>query len=295
MRPLRSLAPLIAAGAVFAFLSPAPATADVAVSTACGTPLSANEVDAIVDLSDTSTLSGTGLPRLESAIDRHRRITEILVAHRDWRGLFSIGLDAVEYQAVLPLQRDPAALPDRAWSPAISYDLLARYLRNLHAEFTGAPLDSAWGHYFTLTRECSASPARVAMAGYNAHLTVDLAHAVDTSATRPENIPDFYRIVDSIALKGDSIVTITESLYGADLGPLWRFYFVGEGLDRLAGNDQPSQSLLRAADSGYNTVTLANGFALQNPQLRPSTEQEIDGLWRVTDSALQTLSALGGL
>lgn len=295
MRPLRSLAPLIAAGAAFALLSPGTATADTAVSTACGTPLSANEIDDIVALSDTSTLSDTGLPRLESAIDRHRRITEILVVHRDWRGLFSIGLDAVEHEAVLPLQRDPAALPDRAWSPAISYDLLARYLRNLHAEFTGAPVDSAWSHYFALTRQCSASPARVAMAGYNAHLTVDLAHAVDTSGTRPEHVPHFYRIVDSIAIKGDSIVTLTRDRYDADLGPLWRFYFVGEGLDRLAGNDQPSRTLLRAADSGYNTVTLANGFALQNPQVRPSAEQEIDGLWRVTDSALQTLSDLGGL
>jgi len=295
MRSLRLFAPLVAVGAALALLPPATAAADASESTACGTPLNANEIDAIVALSDTSTLSGAGLPRLESAIDRHRRITEVLVAHQDWRGLFSIGLDAVEHEAVLPLQRDPAALPDRAWSPAISYDLLARYLRNLHAEFTGAPLDSAWGHYFTLTRECSASPARVAMAGYNAHLTVDLAHAVDTSATRPENIPDFYRIVDSIAVKGDSIVTLTENRYGAELGPLWRFYFVGEGLDRLAGNDQPSQSLLRAADSGYNTVTLANGFALQNPQLRPSTELEIDGLWRVTDGALRTLSDLGGL
>ena len=62
---------------------------------------------------------------------------------------------------------------------------------------------------------------------------------------------------------------LTKAEYDADLGPLWRFYFVGEGLDRLAGNSQPSELLLRAADSGYNTITLANGFALQNPQTRP--------------------------
>lgn len=294
MRSLRSLAPLAAAGVAFALLSPTPAEA-AAVSSACGTPLGPNEIQQIADLSDTSTLPGAGLTRLEHAVDRHRRITEILVAHRDRRGLFSAGLDAVEYQAVLPLQRDPTALPDRVWSPAISGDLLARYLRNVHAEFTGAPVDPGWANYFTLTRQCDASPARVAMAGYNAHLTVDLAHAVDTSGTRSENIPDFYRIVDSIALHGDSIIAVTKDLYGGDLGPLWRFYFVGEGLDRLAGNDQPSRALLRAADSGYNTVTLANGLALQNPQTRPPTEQEIDILWRATDAALQTLSDLGGL
>jgi len=295
MRSLRLFAPLVAVGAAFALHSPAHAAADTSVATACGTPLSTTEIADIVELSDTSTLSGTGLPRLEAAIDRHRRITDILVAHRDWRGLFSVGLNAVEYDAVLPLQRDPVALSDREWAPTISYDLLARYLRNLRAEFTGAPVDPAWANYFALTRQCAESPARVAMAGYNAHLTVDLAHAVDSSGTRHDNIPDFYEIVDSIAVKGDSIVTLTKALYGGDLGPLWRFYFVGEGLDRLAGNDQPSRLLLRAADSGYNTITLANGFALQNPQTRPAAEREIDALWRATDHALDILSDVGGL
>ncbi|PTR32225.1 hypothetical protein C8K36_1011277 [Rhodococcus sp. OK519] len=296
MRSLRLFAPLVAIGASFALLPPAHAAADGPVAAAaCGTALSANEIESIAGLSDTSTLPGSGLARLEAAIERHRRITDVLVAHRDWRGLFSVGLNAVEHEAVLPLQRDPAALPDRTWSPTISYDLLARYLRNLHAEFTGAPADPGWAHYFALARQCTASPARVAMAGYNAHLTVDLAHAVDTSGTRTENVPDFYRIVDSIAVKGESIVTLTRDVYDADLGPLWRFYFLGEGLDRLAGNDQPSQSMLRAADSAYNTITLANGFALQNPQIRPTAEQEMDGLWRATDGALQTLSDLGGL
>jgi len=257
--------------------------------------LSTSEIEQIASLSDASTLPGSGLARLEDAIDRHRRITDFLVAHRDWRGLFSVGLNAVEYEAVLPLQRDPAALSDRVWAPEISYDLLARYLRNLRAEFTGAPVDPPWANYFALTRQCSQSPARVAMAGYNAHLTVDLAYAVDSSGTRHENIPDFYRIVDSIAVKGDSIVTLTKDLYGGDLGPLWRFYFLGEGLDRVTGNDEPSRQLLRAADSGYNTITLANGFALQNPQTRPAAEQTIDALWRATDHALEVLSDLGGL
>lgn len=297
MRLRRLSASAATLAASFAFLSPGPAAADAVapVATACGTPLSTAEIEHITDLSDTSTLSGSGLALLETAIDRHRRITDILVAHRDWRGLFSVGLNAVEYEAVLPLQRDPTALSDRVWAPTISYDLLARYLRNLRAEFTGAPADPAWANYFALTRRCEESPARVAMAGYNAHLTVDLAYAVDSSGTRHENIPDYYEIVDSIAVKGDSIVTLTKALYGSDLGPLWRFYFVGEGLNRLAGNDQPSRLLLRAADSGYNTITLANGFALQNPQTRPAAEQEIDALWRATDNALDLLSDLGGL
>ncbi|MGF7123827.1 DUF5995 family protein [Rhodococcus sp. TAF43] len=298
MRTRRSPAPLIVVlGALLTVVAPGPAQADApqSVSTACGSPLSANEVDRVLELADTSTVPGSGLDRFEAAVERHREITDILVAHRDRRGLFSLGLNAVEHEAVLPLQRDPAALPDRRWSPAISYDLLARYLRNVHAEFSGTATDPAWANYFAMTRQCSLSPARVAMAGYNAHLTVDLAHAVATSGTTTDNVPDYYEIVDSIAVRGGSIVTLSKDLYGADLGPLWRFYFVGEGLDRLAGNSEPSKLLLRAADSGYNTITLANGFALQDPRTAQPADQEIDGLWRATDGALQTLSDIGGL
>lgn len=297
MKPMRLYPLTLALGITAAFLSPGSALAEPgeSLSTACGSQLSNAEVGRIAELSDVTTLNGAGLPPLETAVERHREITSILVSHHDWRGLFSIGLDAVEHEAVMPLQRDPAAFDNDEWAHSVSYELLRRYLVNVHAEFTGTLTDPAWNNYFTLTRQCDASPARVAMAGYNAHLTVDLAHAVAASGTTAEDVPDFYKIVDSIAVKGGSIVTLTKAEYDADLGPLWRFYFVGEGLDRLAGNSQPSELLLRAADSGYNTITLANGFALQNPQTRPGAEQEIDALWRTTDSALDVLSRLGGL
>ncbi|MDI9915834.1 DUF5995 family protein [Rhodococcus sp. IEGM 1379] len=287
----------IALGISITLLSPGFATAEPgeSLSVACGTPLAPGDVARIADLSDVTTLRGEGLERLETAVERHHQITTILVSHHDWRGLFSIGLDAVEHDAVMPLQRDPASFADAQWAHSVSYELLRRYLVNVHAEFTGTPTDPAWSNYFALTRQCGVSPARVAMAGYNAHLTVDLAHAVEASGTQPVDIPDYYKIVDSIAVKGGSIVTETKTEYNADLGPLWRFYFLGEGLDKLAGTSEPSQLLLRAADSGYNTITLANGFALQNPQTRAGTEQEIDSLWRTTDTALGVLSQVGGL
>jgi hypothetical protein len=297
MKSSRIVTTAIALSFTFALLLPGSVAADPGknLSIACGTPLTAGEVERIAYLSDVSTLHGEGLERLESAVERHHQITTILVSHHDWRGLFSIGLDAVEHEAVMPLQRDPGVFANRSWAHSVSYELLRRYLANIHAEFTGAPTDPAWSNYFSLTRQCDISPARVAMAGYNAHLTVDLAYTVATATTQPVDIPDFYKIVDSIATKGGSIVSDTKAEYGADLGPLWRFYFVGEGLDRLTGNSEPSQLLLRAADSGYNTITLTNGFALQNPYTKAGTEQEIDALWRTTDVALDALARLGGL
>lgn len=273
-----------------------PAAADPATASACGTQLSAAEAGAVAALSDTTTITATSsMDRLEEEVVRQQRISDILVSHGDRRGLFGIGLDAVVQRAVMPLQRDPAAFVTPEWAHAISTDLLRRYLDNVHAEFTGTPTEPAWQRYFALSRDCTLSPARVAMIGYNAHLTVDLARAVAATGTTERNVADYYKIVDSIATDGDAIVARTKAVYGADLGPLWRFYFLGEGLDRIAGEGVASELLLRAADSGYNTLTLANGFALQNPQTAPAATAEMEALWATADGAIELLTRLGGL
>ncbi|WP_051163520.1 DUF5995 family protein [Nocardia brevicatena] len=266
---------------------------------ACGTPLSSATVAEIVELSDISAAldeeSGSSSVRLEQAVERHRRITEILVAHRDRRGLLALGLDTVEQAAVMPLQRDPAAFDDPEWAHRISLDLLLRFLRNVHAEFTGAPTEPQWTHYFELTRRCELSPARVAMAGYNAHLTVDLANAVAATRAVPANAPDYFEIVDAIASHGFLIVDVTKAVYGADLGPLWRFYFLGEGLDVVLGAGVATGPLLRLADAGANVVIFGNGLALQDPAAEPAVRAETDMLWRSADTAFEVLAAHGAL
>ncbi|WP_431969742.1 DUF5995 family protein [Nocardia sp. bgisy134] len=273
----------------------APPTRAADLDTACGTPLSAAEVDTIVELSDTTTLTGTAMQRLEQGVANHRRIVEILAEHRDRRGVFAIGLDAIEQAAVMPLQRSEAVFDDPDWSHRISLDLLSRFLRNLHAEFTGGATEPHWAHYFTLTKQCLLSPARVAMAGYNAHLTIDLSLSVAALRGTPANGPDYFRIVDAIAIEGFRIVDVTEAVYGGDLGPLWRFYFVGEGLDAVLGAGVATGPLLRLADAGANVVIFGNGLALQDPALAPAVRAEMDLLWRSADAAFEVLAALGGL
>lgn len=277
-----------------------PARAEAVVADrACGAPLAPATVAEIVELSDTSDLldenTGSSLTRLERAVEQHRRITEILVAHRDRRGLLPLGLDAVEQSAVMPLQRDPRAFDDPEWAHRISLDLLARFLRNLHAEFTDAPADPQWAHYFALTRRCELSAARVAMAGYNAHLTVDLSYSVAATRATPAQARDHFTIVDAIAQQGFLIVDLTEAVYGGDLGPLWRFYFVGEGLDAVLGAGVATRPLLRLADAGANVVIFANGLALQDPAAAPAVAAEIDILWRSADAAFDLLATRGAL
>jgi hypothetical protein len=282
-----ALIPTISLGPAIASAAPA--------ATACGTPLAPAETAAIAELSDTGTLTGSALRQLEEAVDRHRRITEILVAHRDPRGVFALGLDAVERAAVLPLQRDPASFDDPEWAHRISLELLSRFLRTVHAEFTGAPVDPHWAHYFALARHCELSPARVAMAGYNAHLSVDLSYSVAAVGSTAANAGDYFRIVDAIAQHGALIVDATKAVYGGDLGPLWRFYFVGEGLDLVVGRGVATGPLLRLADAGANVVILSNGLAMQDPAAAPVVTAEIDTLWRGLDLAFEVLSDLGGL
>ncbi|MEV6061334.1 DUF5995 family protein [Nocardia asteroides] len=276
-------------------LTAAPATGAVR-DTACGSTLSAGDIAEIARLSDTATISGDGsLARLEDAVARHHRITEILVEHRDLRGLFAIGLDGVEYAAVMPLQRDPAAFADREYAHAISTELLRRFLDNLHAEFTGGVVEPQWAHYFALAQDCGASRARTAMAGYNAHLTVDLTYSVAAVGSTPDNAPDYFEIVASIAAAGDVIIERTKAVYGADLGPLWRFYFVGEGLDQLFGAGVATEQLLIAADLGANTVIFTNGLALQDPALAPTVRAEVTALWQAADLAFEALARINAL
>ncbi len=272
----------------------APASADVAAH-GCGAPLAPEAVATILRLADTSTLrSDTPLAQLDDEVDRHRRITDILAAHRDRRGLFSVGLDTVEFSAVVPLQHG-TTLRDRVWSPRISLVLLRRYLEAVRAHFSGAPTTAPWTNFFTMAARCEVSGGRVAMAGYNAHITYDLAYALAEIGTRPEHAPDFFAIVDTIAQSGPQIVERTKAAYGVDIGPLFRFYFVGEGLDLLVGKGVATGAMLRAADVGYNTITFANGLALQDPALRDAAAAEVFALWQTGEAAMETLAYLRGL
>ncbi|WP_373291531.1 DUF5995 family protein [Nocardia camponoti] len=262
----------------------------------CGSTLTAADAATIARLSDISTLEGdNNLALLEDAVARNHELTELLVAHHDPRGLFAIGLDGVEYAAVMPLQRDPGAFDDPEYAHAISLELLSRFLTNIHGEFTDGPVEPQWQRYFALAMDCDSSRARAAMAGYNAHLTVDLTNSVAAVNSKPHNARDYFTIVAAIAAAGDVIVDRTKAAYQADLGPLWRFYFVGEGLDQLFGKGVATEQLLIAADLGANTVIFANGLALQDPALAPTVRTEVWALWTAADLAFDLLARINAL
>ncbi|MFD6357595.1 DUF5995 family protein [Nocardia tengchongensis] len=290
----RSAAALSVAAA--SVVTPVAALAAPAVSPDCAPVLSAAEVGEIARLSDTSELAGDDeLARLDDAVAREHGITEIFERHADRRGTFASGLDTVEAAAVMPLQHDSRAFADPAYAHRISFDLLRRFLDNLHAEFSGGTPEAHWRNYFALAADCSASPARVALAGYNAHLVVDLPRSVAEAGSTPADAGDYFTIVASIANTGDAITERTDRIYSAKMGPLWRFYFFGEGLDSVLGKGVATKPMLVAADLGANTTIFANGLALENPALAPAVEAEIELERRVAEGVFDELARLDGI
>ncbi|PXW28796.1 UNVERIFIED_CONTAM: hypothetical protein DES50_11180 [Williamsia faeni] len=287
MSPVRIAVVVLLAFTGLAGISGTPPSAAAPLSTCGSSPLSPTDHDRIASLSDRrNDPSAAPLVQLRDHVADLWAITNVLTSHRDRRGLFALGLAAVERDAVMPLQNRPEVFSDPQWAPIISLRLLDRFLDALHAEFTGAPAPPQWRYYFDLAADCHVPGERVALAGYNSHITVDLAYATADAHTTLAQARDFFLIVDTIAAHAESIITSTDNAFGVDLGPTFRFYAFGEGLDRVVGAGRATGPMLRAADVGYNVITFNNGLALQDPTRSAATRTAITELWSTGNSAL---------
>ncbi|MFI5781884.1 DUF5995 family protein [Nocardia sp. NPDC051570] len=273
------------------------AAADSPVRTqACGTPLDTDDIATVTALSDVGTLTGAdALARLDEVADRNLRISEVLVAHGDRRGLFALMEDVATHGTVLPMLRSGAGLTDSGRDARFVLDYNENWLRAVHAEFTGAPVAWQWERYFDTAADCAQSGAYAAMVGYNAHMSVDIPHSLATAGIGAGNSADYFRLMDAIAVNNSVLVAKTKQVYNADVGPLWRFYFFGEGLDRIAGQGVGSGALLRSALASVSTANLANGIGLANPGTRDITNTAINAQWGAVDGVLATLTKMHGL
>ncbi|ANY21555.1 DUF5995 family protein [Gordonia terrae] len=287
-------ATLLTAALLGTLLVAAPATSTAVPAETCGTELRPADRERIVELG-TYDQDSRDLPlvQLRRNVAKLYGIVDILTDRRDRRGLFALGLAAVERDAVMPLQNNPRVFQTPRWAPVISLELLNRFLDAVRGEFGGGPVAPQWRHYFDMADDCAVPGQRVAMAGYNSHITVDLAYATADARATPSNARDFFFIVDAIAAHGNSIVTETLREYGVDLGPIFRFYIVGEGLDRVVGAGRATGPMLRAADVGYNVLTFRNGLALQDVRAAPGARGDVNALWNTGETALTAFQRVG--
>lgn len=157
------------------------------------------------------------LQLLQWAVADSRRVTALLRDRGDRRGLFGVGLDVVEANAVLPFQRstfDPA----RPAIARISLNLLTSYLSAAHAEFSGEQPPAHWKRYFDLAVADCGSPS-VALTAYDAHLTVDLAYGVDLGVLWrgiPANIP-LHDLRREAIVVGNQVYSVQAFRLGIDL------------------------------------------------------------------------------
>lgn len=260
----------------------------------CGSSLSAGDIADIVELADTSTItSGTDLQRLGTAVDRQHEIVGILVRNHDRRGVFIQGFDTAEQVAVMPIQRDERLLVDPVYARKLSLNFISRYLDQIHAEFTDAPLDYQWQQYFSLARDCAVPLGRLVMVGYIGHIIVDLPRASAIAGGTVANGVDMMRLLDSIATHFDTMVADTKAAYGVDMGPIWRGWFIGDSLNAIAGPGASTQLRRAAFLSDVGIVGL--GVTLQNPLLHDATEATIHAGWTASELFLQGLSITGAI
>lgn len=253
-----------------------PASGAPAASMACGEPLDAAAVSEVVNLSDLDTLpGGPSLLRLEAIAARLNKITDILVRHEDRRAIFAIGLDALEQLAVLPLQRRESEFDDPDYAHRLSIAVMTQFLENLHGEFDSGTVAPRWKRHFELARDCDRSLTQVMMAGYNAHFTVDMPHAVAAIGSIPGNRRDYFTVLDTIARNRHVIVDPTEAAFGDTIRP---------ALKALASN-----GFTGIGFGNVNAINFVNGLALQSRTLGGSTESRLNRTWGLIDTALTLL------
>ncbi|KAA0020133.1 hypothetical protein FOY51_21265 [Antrihabitans cavernicola] len=203
--------------------------------------------------------------------------------------------DTADRIIVSPLLHSGAGLTNPARQAQFYVENYESWLNSLHANVTGAPVAPQWSKYFALASNCAESGAHTAMVGYNAHLSVDIPHSIAAVGMGTQDSSDYFRLLDAIGIDSQLIVDRTKAAYNADVGPLWRFYFLGEGLDLVTGPGVGSNMLLRNALGAVNAANLANGLGLENPATRDVTNTGINAMWGAVDSALAILTQVHGL
>lgn len=226
------------------------------ISSACGSALSSLDISTIARLSNVSAIPRTSpLTRYNIEVSDNQQITQILVAHHDYRGLFAVGLDASERGTEQPLVQDPSNFANPTFAQKFSGALLGSWLNAIHAQVTGAGVPREWQQYFALAHQCSTSKSLITLTGYNAHFNVNIAQALASAGATTADQPDFGIIVKGVGTSTPQLVGATDAAYGTNLGPVWQALL--------------AQAMTIGADA------FTNGLALQVPSQARAALQDM--------------------
>lgn len=237
------------------------------------------EINELLLLSDTSNMTS----ELEVQY-KLRRITQIFQLKKDSRGLFPLIYEQTTNQAIISLQNEPEKYENIQKAKDITIAFAKRYLFNLHDELLGKTPEYHWKQYYTLCR--SALPRmRIASAGLNAHLTVDLARAVydvngDTTFKK-----DYLQFGEALVKATPYIISELKSKYNSESAYLFNGLFIGDILDPIFGEDFTTQ----LAFQFIRQEAFTNAQNLLNPNLYNNAQTTLSQNWKSREGILDIM------
>jgi Family of unknown function (DUF5995) len=237
----------------------------------------------LITLSDTSNMvSG------EDVKYKLDRITQILSGYNDNRGLFPLIYAQTTKQALLSINNEPEKYEVLANATAITLAFAKRYLFNLHDHLLGkrSP-EYHWKQYYVLC--FSNNPRlRMAAAGLNAHLTVDLARAIADIGGRQSYKNDFLQFGEALVEATPDIIADLEDLYAVESEELFNGFFLEDIVDPIFGEGATTQFAFQF----IRQEAFSNAQLLQGP--RPdNAQQHLFVLWRDREKLLDDLVESG--
>ena len=250
----------------------------------CGTRAStAAEYTDLLEYSDTSTLQS-----IEEVETRITDIRDIFVDAEDNRGLFAVfyapitqkGVDAVNNGMFVHTQ----------WSQDLILDFAARYFENLRARLLDDTTTNSWKRYYDLAEDCTASPTRIAAAGVNTHLLIDLPESLAYVSSDTDQQEDFESFGLVLVDATPELIQDLDAAYGTDSGPFFNGYFLGNWVDATWGeNTTTTFAFQTVRNKAWN-----NGQWLQDWRAGVA-RAEMTASWYSADGILATLDATGAL
>ena len=149
---------------------------------------------------------------------------------------------------------------------------------------------NSWERYYDLSEDCTASPTRIAAAGVNTHLLIDLPESlahISSDSTHKHDFEDFGLVlVDATP----DLISDLDAAYGTDSAPFFSGYFLGDWVDTTWGeNTTTTFAFQTVRNKAWN-----NGQWLQD--WRAGVAQvEMTTSWYSADGILATLDAAGAL
>lgn len=241
--------------------------------------LSPQETDELLRLSDTSAMTSEIQVQYKLS-----NITRIFRQHQDNRGMFPLIYLQTTNQALLSLQNEPQKYRDIAKAKAITIAFCKRYLFNLHDHLSGKTPEYHWDQYYRLCFS-NEPKLRIASAGLNAHLTVDLARAVYDVEGDTSFRADYMQFGEALVKAAPDIIDQLNVQYQVESAYLFHGLFIGDLLDPIFGANFTTQLAFQV----IRQEAFQNGQLLLDPLHYASAQRSLYNNWQTREALLDLL------